>query len=185
MSANSYSGSVHPTCVGAANSTRRGAPVASSGSASASGATPAGPAEGQGAGHDGDRARAERQHEPVVAQPGAAARQDRVLVRIHALEPVVHEREPAIVGDRLQLVGGAAGETERLADREVAEAEHGLERHQGELDIGGLSPQRQRRLQRADAPTGDEDAQTGATVGGRDRARPTPHTRAERAVPRV
>jgi hypothetical protein len=43
MSASSYSGSVHPTCVGAANITRRGAPVASSRSASASGATPAGP----------------------------------------------------------------------------------------------------------------------------------------------
>jgi hypothetical protein len=64
----------------------------------------------------------------------------------------VHEREPAIVGDRLQLVGGAAGEAERLADREVAVAERSLGRQQGEPDGGGLLPQRERRFERADAP---------------------------------
>jgi hypothetical protein len=51
----------------------------------------------------------------------------------------------------------------------VAVAEHGLGRQQGELDMGGLCPQRERRFERADAPAGDEDVQAGATVGGRDR----------------
>ena len=142
-SASSYSGSAQVVPPGTTNATRRIAPSRSAVDHVAHAPDVLRAAEGQRAGHGLGRARAEREHERVVLEPGAVLRLDHAIVGVDPRDGVAHERHRAVGGDRRDREALHAAGRERLRDGERAVREVPIRREQ--LDRRAIARERLQR----------------------------------------